>query len=1291
MKKILLLLVCLVLPIIVFADSGANYSDSVHYVNNYIHTFEKYNSYLHFKDKLEYVYEDGAYSYNPDFKSGGLLSKTEYEISNRKNNTWLSNGLEYWTLSKSSGGRHFVLNYRLQEKLDTAQSGVRVTEYVKKNTAVVGAGSYADPWQFTEVLNLHLNSTNIIRGKVSSAPCSDASMQKETVTLTFASGSQGEAYICPASGYTVYTNSCSGYMIKDANNKYIVSGVSKDNLICNISFTYTTTQVNLSCPNCTTNPSPSVVYSNKVHDLWFNNKNGLDETKITKLTTNPTKTGYTYKGYHKDGTLIINTSGVFQDDATSLINGTTTLNPTFEANTYQYTLSIANPTSTNHTTSGTVVYDSNIATIISPQRVYTITYNANGGTVARTQDTITHTFDGYFYNGTKYINTNGTSARTWNIASNATLTGSWSGGTVSFPTATRVGYKLVGWYTGDGTKIENNSIITQNLSLTAKWEAIDVNYTVKHYQENIDGSYATPTVETFQAKTASTVTPAVKTYTGFDSPSTQSAVVNGAGDTVIEYKYNRKKYTVSISRNNTNYGTIDKTSLTIKHGTTYSSSGTTLSFNDGQKVTATITNVTGYTTTFSNWSPSSGTITGATTITANFARTPIKYTYTFTSSNASYGTVDKSSVSVAYDSTYSVSGNVFTFSDGQKVTAAATAKTGYTTTFGSWSSTSGTVKGAGSVSASFTRTANTYTIAYNCNGGSGTISSTSHTYDVSKAITSSVCTRSGFDFNGWNTKSDGSGTSYSSGQAVSNLSATQGATVTLYAKWKDVSAPTCKLKATTSGVTFDSKTDNVGVASFGLIKSTTATYNSTTTLSLSNGTFYGYVKDAAGNTGSCSITIGGTYVSSYNKTTKTCNRSVANYTKTTQTCNRSVANYTKTTKTCNSYVSSYTKTIKTCNSSVANYTKTQKYCGRSVSSYTRTLKNCVGSISSYIKTTAKCNASYSGTCSCRSTSSSQPYSYSCGSYSSCSSRCSAAGYGFSSGSCTLSTSWSTSNSTVSSCSTSSYFTCNIKANGSSYVQSCSPQYSYAFQTSTSTVSSCSTQSSFSCVSSQGGNSYVSACSANYSYSLGSASTSTVSSCSANTFTCNSSNYGSYYTTCSANYSYSYGTSTSSGSSCSTESLPGCNAAYAGRSYVTGCSANYGYSFGSTSTSTVSSCSANNISCSSSTSGQTHVACTTNYNYSFGSSTSTASSCSTQSSFTCNSGNYGSSYVSGCSTNYSYDFGSSTSTASSCSTGSSFTCNSSNYGASYVSGCSAAAYACSNSGYTKINDSYCYSY
>ena len=61
MKKLLFFIICLMLPIFICADSGVDYDDAVHYTNNYIYSFDKYNSYLFLKDKLEYVYEDGVF------------------------------------------------------------------------------------------------------------------------------------------------------------------------------------------------------------------------------------------------------------------------------------------------------------------------------------------------------------------------------------------------------------------------------------------------------------------------------------------------------------------------------------------------------------------------------------------------------------------------------------------------------------------------------------------------------------------------------------------------------------------------------------------------------------------------------------------------------------------------------------------------------------------------------------------------------------------------------------------------------------------------------------------------------------------------------------------------------------------------------------------------------------------------------------------------------------------------------------------------------------------------------
>ena len=81
---------------------------------------------------------------------------------------------------------------------------------------------------------------------------------------------------------------------------------------------------------------------------------------------------------------------------------------------------------------------------------------------------------------------------------------------------------------------------------------------------------------------------------------------------------------------------------------------------------------------------------------------------------------------------------------------------------------------------------NTYTIKYNANGGSGTMSDTGATYGTAVTLRTNAFTRQHYTFKNWNTKADGSGTSYSNGASVSNLTATHGGTVTLYAQWTGV-------------------------------------------------------------------------------------------------------------------------------------------------------------------------------------------------------------------------------------------------------------------------------------------------------------------------------------------------------------------------------------------------------------------------------------------------------------------------------------------------------------------------
>lgn len=77
----------------------------------------------------------------------------------------------------------------------------------------------------------------------------------------------------------------------------------------------------------------------------------------------------------------------------------------------------------------------------------------------------------------------------------------------------------------------------------------------------------------------------------------------------------------------------------------------------------------------------------------------------------------------------------------------------------------------------------TYKVAYNGNTStSGSMSESSHTYDVSKNLTANAFLKTGYSFQGWATTAGGN-VVYGDGASVKNLTPTNGATVTLYAKW----------------------------------------------------------------------------------------------------------------------------------------------------------------------------------------------------------------------------------------------------------------------------------------------------------------------------------------------------------------------------------------------------------------------------------------------------------------------------------------------------------------------------
>ena len=101
-----------------------------------------------------------------------------------------------------------------------------------------------------------------------------------------------------------------------------------------------------------------------------------------------------------------------------------------------------------------------------------------------------------------------------------------------------------------------------------------------------------------------------------------------------------------------------------------------------------------------------------------------------------------------------------------------------------WSNTgNGTYIGTSNLTVYAQWTANTYTIKFNANGGSGTMSNLSMTYGTAKNLTANTFTRIGYEFKGWATSASGS-VVYTDKQSVNNLTATSGGVVNLHAVWK---------------------------------------------------------------------------------------------------------------------------------------------------------------------------------------------------------------------------------------------------------------------------------------------------------------------------------------------------------------------------------------------------------------------------------------------------------------------------------------------------------------------------
>lgn len=130
-----------------------------------------------------------------------------------------------------------------------------------------------------------------------------------------------------------------------------------------------------------------------------------------------------------------------------------------------------------------------------------------------------------------------------------------SGESFNLPAApTRPGYDFKGWKIGNAvlTAGAAYTVDEDDMVFTAQWEArTDTPYTVEHYLENLDGSYALDTTEPLKGTTDTTVTAAAKSYDNFTYDSTvpdtvASGNIAGDGSLVLKLFYTRNTYDYTV-------------------------------------------------------------------------------------------------------------------------------------------------------------------------------------------------------------------------------------------------------------------------------------------------------------------------------------------------------------------------------------------------------------------------------------------------------------------------------------------------------------------------------------------------------------------------------------------------------------------------------------------------------------------------------------------------------------------------------------------------------------------------
>ena len=518
------------------------------------------------------------------------------------------------------------------------------------------------------------------------------------------------------------------------------------------------------------------------------------ENTVISVTATPA-TGYNFKHWRYNNS---SASGGYSESTTNplrvTITGKRDITAVFELKSYTVTWNANGGTVSPASTTKT--HGSTLGTLPTPTRAATAEYSytfagwftaASGGTQISTTTTVTSDVTYYaHWTATKRSYTATFNGNGGGTPSPSSITKEYNTALGTLPTCSRTGYTFLGWYTASsgGTKISTTTVVTKDITYYAQWSINSYTLTF-----NPNGGTVTPTSKDLEYNSAygtlptpTRVSDAQYTYTfaGWYTAATGGTQVTAttkmaAKDTTIyaHWTSNTRSYTVSYQ---TTYGTLNKTSQSVA----YNSKGScTLTMPD---------NTAEFTYTFVGWYTAAnggGTkvgseltletpaITGTVTYYTYVTRSTRSYTHTFNANGG--GTVSPATITKAYNTALG--------------TLPTVSRTGYT--FVGWfdtSAASGGTQATTTTKVTGTKTwyarwsINSYTFTFNKNGGN-TPSVTTITKEYNTAVgTLPTCTRSAdntytYAFSGWfDTSASSGGTQLTTTTKVTSNK-------TWYARW----------------------------------------------------------------------------------------------------------------------------------------------------------------------------------------------------------------------------------------------------------------------------------------------------------------------------------------------------------------------------------------------------------------------------------------------------------------------------------------------------------------------------